>query len=551
MKVRRTRPYCIARFTVCCVLLVVFISTPGCRRGDRSSDAAGFPLSTEMALIESDLQSAAFVALLKNMTNPHDQRIEYGRLKGSDNPEAFAATHGGVEKVLAAPELKAAYERRQKIVNEFEALLAREIGPPPPPRASGPTVEISPTATADGSEVLPVVLPPNGGGDWPRWRGPSGQGTSADTGLPHAWDAGSNVAWKTEIPGSGNSSPVVWGQRIYLTTAYDGGKRRALVCLDRGSGKILFEKPTPTTDPQKKIVPKTGYAAATPATDGERLVAFLGNVGVVCFNMEGGVIWRKELPPFEGSHGTGASPIIWRDLVILMQEQNGGPSFGIALDKNSGDERWSFERDSALGWCSANIVSVSGRDQLLYAAKHTVLGIDPTSGDEIWQCAGPTHEVVPTIVSGHGFVYSTSGRSGPTLAIRPDGSGDVTATHVGWRSSRGGPHVPSPVLWKDLLYLMNDTGILSCLDAKSGDRVYQQRLQGRFTASLVAGDDKIYATSESGDTYVIRYGREYELLSSNSIGEGVLASPAIVGGQLFLRGETHLFSIGATETASR
>ena len=533
------------------MFLALLAICTGCQSGGDTTSTGAFvasaepyPLSPEMELVEKDLGSDTYVQLLKAMTNPHDRRVEYQRLDSSDNAANFLERHGELEQIQADEQLRTAYERRKQIAGAFEALLQREIGERPKPVATQDLPPAAASASSADIEILPVVASPAWAKNWPRWRGPTGQGTSSETELPATWDHEKNVAWKAEVPGSGNSSPVIWGDRIFLVTAFDDGQKRALVCLRRSTGEILFQKETPDADPQAKIVPKTGYAAATPATDGERVVLFLGNVGLLCYSTDGELLWRYAVGPFNGSHGTGASPLIWNDLVILMQEQNGGPSLGVAVDKKTGQKRWSTERQPALGWCSPIAVRVAGRDQLLYAAKHIVVGIDPASGNEIWSCAGPTKEVVPTLLYGNGLVYCTSGRSGPTLAIQPNGEGDITKSHLLWRSPRGGPHVPSPVLWNDLLYLVNDTGIFSCLDAKTGAKVYQQRLGGRFTSSLLAADGKIYATSEKGKTFVIRTGRTYELLSANDLGESVLSSGAILDGQIFLRGEKHLFAIG-------
>jgi outer membrane protein assembly factor BamB len=289
---------------------------------------------------------------------------------------------------------------------------------------------------------------------------------------------------------------------------------------------------------------KNGYASATPALDGERAFAFFGNTGLVAFDFDGNVLWHRPLPPFDAMHGTGASPVLCGDLVVLFQEQSSKPSIGIALDKRTGEVRWSIERKPALGWCTPLALRVGGREQLIYGASNTLVSYDPTSGQEIWRCGGPTHEVIPTVVAGHGLIYCASGRTGPTLAVRPAGSGDITGSALAWRSPRGAPHVPSPVLSGDLLYEVNDLGIVTCFRARTGDVLYQKRLGAKFSASPLAADGRIYLTSEEGDTTVLRDAPEFEVLTVNPLGEYTLASPAVLGGQIFIRTQKHLFAIG-------
>ncbi len=515
-----------------------------------------YPLSLELTVIQRDLESPEYLEILKGMHNPWDLATEYARLNPPGGSADFAEKNGGPTAVRRDSELLAAYETRRRIETRFRDLLERLVGDRNRrPGAGKVAADITEKLSAKDAVTVtlePVWIAPGSERNWPRWRGPGGRGISLETDLPFEWDAtrNKNIVWKTPIEGEGNSSPVIWGDRIFLTTAFDGGHRKALVAIRRSDGELLFVRDAPATAPQKRIMEKAGYASSTPVVDGERVVAFLGNYGVVAFDLDGEPLWQHSLPPFEGSHGTAASPIIWKDLVILMQEQNGGPSLALALDKVSGDLRWSFDRPTSLGWCSPNLVRVNGEEQLVYGAHYVVVAYDPRTGDEIWHCGGPTKEVVPSLVFGHGHIYSSSGRSGPTLAIRPDGRGDVTETHLKWRSPRGGPLVPSPVLWKDLLYLVNDTGIVSCLDAHTGKKVYQSRLRGRFTSSAVAGDDKIYLTNEDGRTTVLRYGRELEILATNSLGEEVLASLAILDGQIFLRARQHLYCIGARRTTT-
>jgi outer membrane protein assembly factor BamB len=529
------------------------------------------PLSPEMTLLEKDTRSEEYRKLLRGESkNVNVLNAEWFRAGVPDGPAGFAAAHGGTAKVLADPALRRAYEERKEIEDRFLAILREEFAFRrfSIPRDDGPKEEGQPAAGAGGNvppavaaalptaagttgaaaavaiQIEPILPGPGAESQWPRWRGPSGMGTSSERGLPLRWSAAENVAWKTELPGAGNSSPVIWGERIFLTTAFDQGKRRSLVSLRRAGGEILFVKDAPAAPPEGEVRDKNGYASATPATDGERVVCFFGNGGLAAFDLEGNLLWHHPLGPFEAMHGTGSSPVLCGDLAVLFQEQSRKPSIGIAVDKRTGEKRWSFERKPALGWSTPLPLRIGGRDLLVWGASNRLVAYDAASGAEVWQCAGPTLEVIPTVVAGHGLLFSASGRVGPTLAIRPAGAGDVSATAIAWRAPRGAPHVPSPVLWEDLLFEVSDLGIVTCLRAKTGEVLYQKRIGGAFSASPVAADGRIYLTSEEGDTSVLRAGPEFEVLAVNHLGETTLASPAVLGGRIYIRTQSHLFAIG-------
>jgi outer membrane protein assembly factor BamB len=524
-------------------------SAAGCGGPERSEP---YPLGPESLLLEKDVSGESYPNHLQGF-HVNDLKAEWERLNAPDNFERFAAEHGGVEK-LTDPALLEAYDRRQRIAERFLSLLRGEYARRGEkiPAEAGAALEVKPARAAgvSGPELpIEAILPaPGAERQWPRWRGPTGQGLTAETGLPAAWTSVENIAWKTEIPGAGNSSPVIWDDRIFLTSAFEGGKRRSLICLRREDGEMLYVRDAPSVPAEGHVRDKNGYASATPVVDGERVVVFLGNSGLLAFDLSGGLFWHHPLPPFDGMHGTGASPILCGDLAILFQEQSNKPSLGVALDKRTGEERWRMEAPSALGWCTPLPVRVGGKEQLLYGASQRVVSFDPRTGHELWRCSGPTIEVIPTVVCGQGLVVSSSGRNGPTVAVRPDGSGDVSATHLAWRAVRGAPHVPSPVLSGELFYQVNDTGIVSCLEARTGAIVYQKRLEGRFTASPVLGDGKIYFTNEDGETFVVREGREFAILGTNPLSEPTLASAAILGGRIFLRTNRHLFAIGKTSS---
>lgn len=516
-----------------------------------AAPAEAYPLSPEMVLLEKDVGSEEYRKLLRaESRNVNVLDAEWKRVGVPDGPEGFADARGGAERVRADPALAAAHERRKEIAARFLAILRDEYafrgkkapfdeGARAPPgaaaeAAAGPEIPIEPILPAPGAER-----------EWPRWRGPSGMGLSDEQGLPVRWSPAENVAWKTEVPGAGNSSPVIWGERIFITTASDQGKRRSLACVSRSGGALLWVKDAPATAPEGRVIAKNGYASATPVVDGERVVAFFGNGGLVAFDLEGEVLWHHPLAPFDAMHGTGASPVMYGGLVILFQEQSSKPSLGIAVDKRTGERRWTVEREPALGWCTPLALRIAGRDQLIYGASNTVVAYDPATGAEIWKCGGATHEVIPTVIAGHGLVYCASGRSGPTLAVRPAGTGDLSRTGLAWRSPRGAPHVPSPVLSGDYLYQVNDLGIVTCFRARTGEVLFQKRLGGTFSASPVAADGKIYLTSEDGDTTVVRPGPDLDVLSVNPLGETTLASAAVLGGQIFIRTAKHLWAIGA------
>jgi hypothetical protein len=385
--------------------------------------------------------------------------------------------------------------------------------------------------------------------NWPRWRGPDGKAISNDPRLPVRWSPDENVCWATEIPGEGSSSPIVWNDRAFLSSALEDGTRRLVHCLDRKTGDILWSGEIDDENPELTSA-LTGHAAATPATDGEHVIAFFGNAGVVCYDFDGNQRWRRRFGEFDSELGLASSPVLHQGRVILLCDHDGNrfrtfDSFLIALDVGTGDVAWKTDRKGQFrSWSTPIPIRLqNGRQELVINAQDELRGYDPETGKHLWSVRGMTGWVTPSPVSGLGLVLATSGKDGPTMAVRPGGTGDVTDTHVVWQHRRGAPYVCSPLLYDGLLYVHNEQGILSCMDSATGEVHYQERLDGKFIASAVAVDGKIYVSNEDGDTFVFRAGNTYELLARNPLRERCLASPAISDGQIFIRTERHLFCI--------
>ena len=403
-------------------------------------------------------------------------------------------------------------------------------------------------ASAGDSAVRMVADEGAGAAFWPRWRGPSGQGVATDGSYPDRWSATENVLWKTPVPGTGNSSPIVWGDYVFLTTAYDGGRRVSVLAYRRSDGQLLWETEAPEGPTDRRSHFKNGHASATPSTDGERIYVSFGARGLFALDFTGEILWRRDLGSMAAYHGAAGSPLLYKDRIILYQDQYRN-SFIAAFDARTGQELWKTSRDASVGWGTPIAVHVAGHDEIIVNSQRQVQAYDPDGGAELWRCRGTTYEVIPTPVVGYGMVFCASGRAGPTLAITPGGSGDVSGTHVVWRSPRGSPFVPSPVLYGDQLYMVNDmASIATSLDARTGEAFWQGRLgvarREGFSASPVAVNDQVFFTNDNGDTFVLRAGRTFELLHVNSFGEQVLASPALVGGRWYFRTGRNLYAIG-------
>jgi outer membrane protein assembly factor BamB len=382
---------------------------------------------------------------------------------------------------------------------------------------------------------------------WPRWRGPSGQGHVVGNGYPDKWSATENVLWKVPVPGNGNSSPIVWGDRLFLTTAYDGGRRLAVLAYRRSDGMLLWERFAPEGR-LESVHQKNGHASATAATDGVRVYVSFGSRGLVAFNMDGTLAWHRDLGAMENYWGTAGSPLLYKDRVILYQDQSRN-GFIASFDARTGEEVWRTRRTATVGWGTPVAIHAAGRDEIIVNGQNMVIAYNPENGRELWRVTGSTFEAIPTPVVAHGLVFNASGRAGPTLAIRPGGQGDVTGTHLVWSSPRGSPFVPSPIAVGEYLYMVNDmTSIATSFEAKSGKTMWQGRLgvaqREGFSASPVAVDGKVFFTNDDGETFVLRAGAEFEMLHVNSIGERTLASPALVDGRWYIRTESRLFAIG-------
>ncbi len=383
---------------------------------------------------------------------------------------------------------------------------------------------------------------------WPRWRGPSGQGLAAGSGYPDTWSSTQNVLWKTPVPGSGNSSPIVWGDRVFVTTAYEGGRRVSVLAYRRSDGRLLWETAAPEGRTDRGAHYKNGHASATPSTDGERIYVSFGPRGLFALDFSGKILWQRDLGPIQAYHGAAGSPLLYKNRIILYQDQY-RDSFIAAFDTRTGQQIWRTPREANTGWGTPIAIRVAGHDEVIVSSQRQVQAYDPDRGRELWRCRGTTYEVIPTPVVGYGMVFCSSGRAGPTLAITPGGSGDVSRTHVVWRSPRGSPFVPSPILYGEQLYMVNDmASIVTSLEARTGEAVWQGRLgvaqREGFSASPVAVDGKVFFTNDEGDTFVLRAGRTFELLHVNHLGERTLASPALVDGRWYIRTDRNLLAIG-------
>ncbi len=404
--------------------------------------------------------------------------------------------------------------------------------------------------------------------NWPGWRGPRGDGTSSESALAIRWNDTENIAWKTRVPGTGHSSPIIWNDQVFLTTAREAEQERILLALDRQSGAIQWQR-TVLRCPPETIHRLNSRASGTPATDGERIyVAFLrpegklviapnvsnerlitpGRVIMAAYSLDGREIWRKDLGPFVSAHGFNSCPVLFQELVILNGDHD-GDSYLVALDCKTGDERWRVPREHRTrSYVTPLIRTIAGRTQMVLSGSHRVTSYDPLTGQIHWKTDGPTEQFIASMVFNGDLFFVTGGYpERHILAIQPDGHGNVTDSHIRWRTKRGAAYVPSPILSGDYLLVVADSGIASCFDAASGERHWMERLPGGHSASPVTAEGRVYFTSDLGITSVVEAGKEFNVLAQNEIGERVSASVAVSHGQIFLRSHRHLFCIAPTK----
>lgn len=383
--------------------------------------------------------------------------------------------------------------------------------------------------------------------NWPGWRGPRGDGTSLEADVPTQWSATENIAWKVPIPGTGHASPVVWEGQVFLVWTVEASEERVLGCFDRLTGKLLWQQ-TVLRAPLEDKHPLNSYASSTPATDGELVyVAFLDReeMLVAAYDFEGRQRWVVRPGPFASKHGFCSCPVLFEDLVIVNGDHD-GDSFVVALDRASGETRWKIERENHTRSYSTPLVrELDGRMQMILPGNKCVASYDPRTGRRHWIIDGPTEQFVATAVYGQGLIFMTCGFPDyHILAIRPDGSGNVSESHIAWRTTRGASYVPSPIFVGDYFLLTADGGVASCFQATSGDRAWMNRLGSHYSGSPITAGGLVYFTDDEGITKLIRPGPSLDVVAENHLGEACFSSPAVSRGNLFIRGDKHLYCIG-------
>jgi outer membrane protein assembly factor BamB len=400
-----------------------------------------------------------------------------------------------------------------------------------------------------------ALLHPAHAENWPEFRGPTGQGTYAGKNLPIEWSKTKNVAWKQAIPGKGWSSPIVQDGRIYVTTAapIDGSKDLSLraLCLDAADGKIIWNTEVFRQDAAKapRIHSKNSHASPSPLTDGRRLYAHFGHQGTAALNLAGKVLWRNTEHRYAPVHGNGGTPILVDDKLVFSGD-GGDKQFVVALNTDNGKTAWKTDRKcefyKKFSFGTPLVITVNGRQQIVSPASGAVMAYDPKDGKELWQAKYDGYSVIPRPVFGHGMIFFSTGYDQPRLlAIRVDGAGDVTESHIAWTATKGAPHAPSPLLVGDELYFVSDSGIASCLDARTGTSHWQERIGGNFSASPFYADGMIYLQSEDGVTTVLRAAKTFERLAESKLDERTFASYAVADGAIYLRTESQLYRIQA------
>lgn len=395
--------------------------------------------------------------------------------------------------------------------------------------------------------------------NWPGWRGPRGDGTSEEAEVPVQWNgiSGENVAWKTPIPGVGHSSPIVWEDRVFVVSCLPEQQERVLACLDRRDGKKVWQQ-TVVKAPLERKHNLNSFASGTPVTDGKLVyVSFLetdfgsttdrtpGNMVVAAYDFAGEQKWIVKPGRFASVHGFCSSPILFEDLLIVNGDHD-GDSYLLALESQTGKMRWKVPREhKTRSYVTPIIREIDGRTQMIVSGSKSVVSYDPRTGDKHWWMDGPTEQFVASMVYNGKYLFLTAGFPDyHILAIRPDGRGNVTDTHVVWRTTKQCSYVPSPIVSGSHFLVVSDPGIASCFDAASGERQWMERIGKHYSASLVTANGLVYFLADDGVMKVVRPGPKLELVAENPLGEYCFASPAISQGQIFLRGEGHLWCLG-------
>lgn len=387
---------------------------------------------------------------------------------------------------------------------------------------------------------------------WPRFRGPAGNGQSADGHVPVKWGPG-DVAWRTVLDGQGHSSPCVWEDKIFLASARkkEGGQiERSVVCLDRRDGKVVWQK-SAWSGKAEANHSMNGYASSTCATDGQRVVAFLGHGGIHCFDYQGKLLWTRNLGDFPGTWGTAASPIILGQKVIQNCDAEGESSL-VALDKDTGQTIWKTSRGKMPrgGWSTPILIDTGARKELVLNGEYGIHGYDPETGRELWFCKGFNGRGTPAPVFGQDRLFVISSKPGDTFAVRPGGKGDVTETHMIWHTPRrSGRNLASPILVGNYLLTVAMEGNAYGYDALSGKELWSERLRGKFTASPIAAGGLVYFLSEGGETLVVKPGDKLDVIERNLIGlidEGEIFRGGLVpcDGQMLIRSDRALYCVG-------
>jgi outer membrane protein assembly factor BamB len=380
--------------------------------------------------------------------------------------------------------------------------------------------------------------------DWPEFRGPTGQGNSDERGLPLVWSETKNVRWKVAIPGRGWSSPAIQGDRIWLTTATEEGKSLRAISVDRSTGAVLQNVEVFRLKSLGNLNGKNSQASPTPVLEGDRVYLHFGAYGTACINQSGEILWKTRLDYDNGQHGPGGSPVIYDNLLILSCDGQ-DVQYVVALDKLTGKIKWKKLREGHQAYTTPLVVRLTAGDQVISPGAFRAVSYEPRTGKELWQVRyGDGFSNVPRPVYGNGLVFICTGFQQPSLlAVRLDGRGDVTKSHIAWTLKRGVSLTPSPLLVGDELYMVSDNGIASCIDAKTGAPYWQVRLGGNHSASPIYADGRIYFLSEEGESVVIEPGKEFKALAKNQLDGPTLASMAVSKGAIFVRSQTHLYRL--------